>query len=295
MSNYENKINKRRVRSSYFSVVISLSLVLFMIGIIGILLINARQFSIFIKGNISLEVIFSNGAKKETIDQLVKNIQLSDYTLKQHFIDKKKALIEARKATGMTKDDPFYNDLIYPASLQVYLKTDYVEPKKVDSIARKLKAESGVLEIHYPKNELHTIYQNINKISFGALIIASLFLIIAALLIHHAIRLNIYAKRFTIKTMQLIGAKKSFIRRPFLWKSMYIGLFSALLAISILCGILYYLAVYQKFFQEPFALDYYSLAWLGIGIIFLGILLSLISTYFATSKFLKLRTEQLYY
>jgi len=294
MVSYENKINKRRVRSSYFSVVISLSLVLFMIGIIGILLINARQFSNFVKENISLEVIFSNGAKKETIDQFVKNVQRADYTLKKRFISKKQALIEARKATGMTEDDPFYNELIYPASLQVYLKAAYVEPQKADSIAQKLKAEAGVSEIHYPKNELRVIYQNIHKINLGALIIAGLFLIIAILLIHHAIRLNIYAKRFTIKTMQLIGAKKSFIRRPFLWKGVCIGLVSALLALLTLCGILYYLFTYQKVFQAPFTLDYYSLGLLGIGIILLGIILSFISTYFATSKFLRLRTEQLY-
>ncbi len=295
MSDYENKVNKRRARSSYISVIISMSLVLFMIGFIGVLLINAKQFSDFVKENISLEIIFSDGAKENQIDELVKKIKLSDYSRDQIFINKEQALIEAREVTGMTEDDPFYNEPIYPASLQVYLKADYVEPTKVDSIATKLRSNSIIDKIGYPKDELDTIYHNISKISIWALVIASLFLIIAIVLINNSIRLNIYSKRFTIKTMQLIGAKKSFIRRPFLWKSVFIGFISALLAILALGGILYYLFFYKKIFQEPFALDYNLLGLLALGIIAIGILLSYLSTYFATSKFLKLRTDQLYY
>lgn len=295
MSDYENKVNKRRARSSYISVIISMSLVLFMIGFIGILLINAKQFSDFVKENISLEIIFSDGAAENQIDELVKKIKLSDYSRDLIFINKEQALIEAREVTGMTKDDPFYNEPIYPASLQVYLKATYVEPAKVDSIAAKLRSNSIIDKIGYPKDELDTIYHNISKISIWALVIAGLFLIIAIVLINNSIRLNIYSKRFTIKTMQLIGAKKSFIRRPFLWKSVFIGLISALLAIAALGGILYYLFFYKKIFQEPFVLDYNLLGLLALGIILTGILLSYLSTYFATSKFLKLRTDQLYY
>lgn len=295
MSDYENKVNKRRARSSYISVIISMSLVLFMIGFIGILLINAKQFSDFVKENISLEIIFSDGAAENQIDELVKKIKLSDYSRDLIFINKEQALIEAREVTGMTKDDPFYNEPIYPASLQVYLKATYVEPAKVDSIATKLRSNGIIDKIGYPKDELDTIYHNISKISIWALVIAGLFLIIAIVLINNSIRLNIYSKRFTIKTMQLIGAKKSFIRRPFLWKSVFIGLISALLAIAALGGILYYLFFYKKIFQEPFVLDYNLLGLLALGIILTGILLSYLSTYFATSKFLKLRTDQLYY
>ncbi|MFV0237573.1 MAG: cell division protein FtsX [Flavobacteriales bacterium] len=295
MSDYENKVNKRRARSSYLSVIISMSLVLFMIGFIGILLINAKQFSDFVKENISLEIIFSDGAKENQINELVKKIKLSDYSRDQVFIDKEEALIEAREITGMTEDDPFYNEPIYPASLQVYLKAAYVEPLKVDSIANKLRSNSIIDKIGYPKDELNTIYHNISKISIWALAIASLFLVIAIILINNSIRLNIYSKRFTIKTMQLIGAKKSFIRRPFLWKSVVVGFISAILAISALGGIVYYLFFYKKIFQEPFVLDYSLLGILVLGIIVIGILLSYISTYFSTSKFLKLRTDQLYY
>ena len=272
-----------------------MSLVLFIIGFIGVLLINAKQFSNFVKENISLEIIFSDGAKENQIDEFVKKVTLADYSREEIFINKQQALIEAREVTGMTEDDPFYNEPIYPASLQVYLKADYVEPTKVDSIATKLGALSIVEKIGYPKDELDTIYRNISKISISALIVASLFLIIAVVLINNSIRLNIYSKRFTIKTMQLIGAKKSFIRSPFLWKSIVIGLFSALLAISALGAILYYLFFYKKIFQEPFTLDYTLLGILAIVIIAIGIILSFLSTYFATSKFLKLRTDQLYY
>ncbi len=295
MSDYENKVNKRRARSSYISVIISMSLVLFMIGFIGVLLINAKQFSDFVKENISLQIIFSDGANENQIDELVKKIKLSDYAREQVFIDKEQALIEAREASGMAEDDPFYNEPIYPASLQVYLKADYVEPVKVDSIAQKLQTYSIIQKIGYPKDELDIIYRNISRISLWALVIAGLFLIIAIVLINNSIRLNIYSKRFTIKTMQLIGAKKSFIRKPFLWKSVLIGFISALLALSALGGILYYLFYYKKIFQEPFALDHTLLGILALGIIAIGILLSYLSTYFATSKFLKLRTDQLYY
>lgn len=295
MSDYETKVNKRRARSSYISVIISMSLVLFMIGFIGILLINAKQFSDFVKENISLQIIFSDGASENQIDELVKKIKLSDYAREQVFIDKEQALIEAREASGMAEDDPFYNEPIYPASLQVYLKANYVEPGKVDSIAQKLQTYSIIQKIGYPKDELDIIYRNISRISIWALVIAGLFLIIAIVLINNAIRLNIYSKRFTIKTMQLIGAKKSFIRKPFLWKSVAIGFISALLALLVLGGILYYLFYYKRIFQEPFNLDYTLLGILALGIIATGILLSFLSTYFATSKFLKLRTDQLYY
>ncbi|MFV0530189.1 MAG: cell division protein FtsX [Flavobacteriales bacterium] len=295
MSDYENKVNKRRARSSYISVVISMSLVLFMIGFIGVLLINAKQFSDFVKENISLDIVFSDGAKENQIDELVKKIKLSDYSRDQLFIDKEQALIHGREATGMSKDDPFYNEPIFPASLHVYLKAEYVEPEKVDSIASKLRSNSIIDKIGYPKDELDIIYRNISKISFWALVVAGLFLIIAVVLINNSIRLNIYSKRFTIKTMQLIGAKKSFIRKPFLWKSIFVGLISALLAILAIGGILYYLFFYKKLYQEPFVLDYGMLGLLALGIIVIGILLSFLSTYFATSKFLKLRTDQLYY
>ncbi len=295
MSDYENKINKRRAKSSYISVIISMSLVLFLIGFIGVLLINAKQFSDYVKENISLEIIFSDTAKEKQIEELVKKIKIHNYTRDQNFVNKETALIEAREITGMSEDDPFYNEAIYPASLQVFLKAEYVEPTKVDSIANKLQSNLIVEKIGYPKDELKSIYKNIGRISFWSLIIAGLFLIIAIVLINNSIRLNIYSKRFSIKTMQLIGAKKSFIRRPFIKTSILIGLISSLIAISLNSGILYYLCFYKKLLIKPFVLNYNLLCLLALGITIIGITLSYLSTYFATSKFLKLRTDQLYY
>jgi cell division transport system permease protein len=175
----------------------------------------------------------------------------------------------------------------------VQLKADYVSTEKIAEIAEEISSRDYIEEVSYDKPLITLLNDNVKKISFWILVASGVFTFIAVLLINSSIRLSIYSKRFIIKTMQMVGATKTFIRRPFIWTNIKLGVLGAVIALIALGFVIYYVDINfpeLNLFQDPTILVF-----LFASVFFLGVLISFISTFFATQRFLNLRTDDLYY
>ncbi|MCH4822731.1 permease-like cell division protein FtsX [Gramella lutea] len=286
------RYQKRRLISSYFSVVISISLVLFLLGMLGLLVLNTKKVADHFKEQIALTVYLKDSAKEVEIEQLKKSLAMADYTKSTNYVSKE----DAAEAHSEEIGEDFMEFLGYNPlqnSIDVFMNADFVSSEQVDKIARNLTAKNFVDEVVYDKPLIALLNDNVKKISFWVLIASAVFTFIAVLLINSSIRLAVYSKRFIIKTMQMVGATKGFIRRPFIWQSVKLGLIGAILALIGMAAVLYYLN--NSFSELNLLGDIKMLATLFIGIFLMGIVITWISTYFATSRFLNLKTDELYY
>jgi cell division transport system permease protein len=283
---------KQKLISSYFSVVLSIGLVLFLLGILGLLVLNTKKMADHFKEQITISLFLKDTAKEVEIDQLQKSLAMAEYTKTATFVSKEEAAEQHSQEIGENFLDFLgYNPL--KNSIDVQLKADFVSLEKIEEIAAELSKKGYVDEVSYDKPLVGLLTENVKKISLWILIASAIFTFIAVLLINSSIRLSIYSKRFIIKTMQMVGATKTFIRRPFIWTNIKLGMLGALLALLALAGVLYYA---NKTFPElELFKDSSLLIMLFLGVFLLGILISFISTYFATQRFLNLRTDELYY
>lgn len=292
MSSSFEKYQKRRLISSYFSVVISIALVLFLLGLLGLLVLNTKKIADHFKEQIALTIYLKDTAKEVEITQLNKTLALAEYTKSTTYVTKEEAAEAHSKEIG----EDFMEFLGYNPlqnSIDVYFKADYISSGEIDEIAEELTAESFVDEVVYDKPLISLLNENVTKISFWILAISAIFTFIAVLLINSSIRLSVYSKRFIIKTMQMVGATKRFIRKPFIWKSVKLGMIGAVLALIGMGIVLYYM---NKSFPELELLkDVSLLAALFIGVFLMGIVITWLSTFFATQRFLNLKTDELYY
>ncbi|NEV94611.1 FtsX-like permease family protein [Psychroflexus sp. YR1-1] len=286
------KYQKRRLITSYFSVVISIALVLFLVGLLALLVLNTKKVADHFKEQIALTIYLKDTAKEVEIDQLQKSLALSEYTKSIEFVSKE----EAAKAYSEEIGEDFMEFLGYNPlqnSIDVYFNADYVSETKIAEISRDLGEKEFVDEIIYDKPLIALLNDNIKRLSFWILAVSGLLTFIAVLLINSSIRLSVYAKRFTIKTMQMVGATKRFIRRPFILKSVKLGIIGSSISLIGMAVVLYYL---DKSFPElKLISDEVLLAGIFAGVLVLGILISWLSTYFATQRFLNLKTDELYY
>lgn len=292
MASSFEKYQKRRLISSYFSVVLSISLVLFLLGLLGLLVLNTKKVADHFKEKIALTIYLKDSAKEVEITQLKQSLALAEYTKSAEFISKE----EAAEEHGETIGENFMEFLGYNPlqnSIDVYLLADYVSSAKLEEITNEISTKDFVEEIVYDKPLIALLNDNVKKISFWVLVISAIFTLIAVLLINSSIRLSVYAKRFTIKTMQMVGATKRFIRRPFVWRSVRLGMLGAILALIGMAFILYYL---NEYFPDLALLeDKILIGALFLGVFLLGVFITWISTFFATQRFLNLRTDELYY
>ena len=289
-SSFEN-FNKQRLITSYFSVVLSIFLVLFLLGSLGLFVINSKKITNDFKENIPMTIFFQNDATDSVINafdvELKNDLHIKNYA----FVHKDSAAKNNVDIVG--KDfmeflgfNPLQN------SFDLYLKGDYVNVDSINKIENTYRKNKLISEIIYDKDLVDMVNENIDKITTWILILSGVLTIIAMLLINSSMRLSIYSHRFTIKTMQMVGATKSFIRKPFIWKSIKLGILGSLLAII---GILS-LAIYIDglFPSLKIMNDFISLGIVIIGVFSLGILITWISTFFATQRFLNLKTDDLY-
>lgn len=291
MSKSFDKYQKRRLISSYFSVVISITLVLFLLGVLGMLVINARKVEKHFKEQIALSIDLKENVKNIEISQLEKNLKLSEYVKATRFISKEEAAEIAKEENGEKFMD-FIGYNPFQSSIDVYLKSEFVTLNKLEEIKTDLQEKSYIDEVRYDVDLVVLMNKNVKRISFWLIAISIIFAIIAMLLINSSIRLAVYSKRFIIKTMQMVGATKHFIRKPFIWKSIRLGIIGALIAIIGLYLVAYYL---NDKIPEIHLLDNpITFAILCAGILILGILITWISTFFATQRFLNLKTDDLY-
>lgn len=291
MSTGENKHTSRRLKSSYFTTIISISLVLFMLGMLGLIVLNAKQISDHVKENIGFSIILKDGIKDVEIVQIQKSLDAENFVKSTHFIHPDTAAAELQQELG----EDFisflgYNPLL--ASIDVKLNADYANNDSLAVIEANLTNNPKIKEVFYQKDLVSLINENVKKISFYLLGFSGLLLIIAMALINNTIRLSIYSKRFLIKTMQLVGAKSTFIQKPFVLKGIGNGIAAAILAIGLIVLFLYYL---QK--QMPEIIDFKNIELYGalfLIVIILGILISWISTTLAVRKYLRMDAGNLY-
>lgn len=292
MSESFEKYQKRRLRSSYFSVIISIALVLFLLGLIGLLLLQTKKISDYFKEQAAITLFIKNEVKKESIAKLQASIDAEPFTKSSKFVSKE----EAAKIYKEENGEDFMNFLGYNPlqnSIDVHLKADFVSPEKMLEIEALYKKNALISEVSYDKPLIEMLTKNVKKISIIILIFSALATLIVIVLINSSIRLSIYSKRFTIKTMQMVGATKRFIRRPFIWQTVKLGIIGSIIAMSALAAVIFY---FDKYFpQFELIKEEIKLGALFGGIFLLGILITWISTFFATQRFLNLRTDELYF
>jgi len=291
MSSSFERYQKRRLISSYFSVVLSIALVLFLLGILGLLVLNAKKVADLFKEQVTVTIYLKDNAKDVEVKQLEKSLALADYVKSTVYVSKEQAA-EAMKAENGEDFMAFLGFNPLQNNIDVNLKADFVTSEKLEELAASASEKSFVDEVRYDKDLVTLMNSRVKKISFWVLLLSAIFTLIAVLLINSSIRLSVYAKRFTIKTMQMVGATKRFIRRPFVWKSIRLGILGAIIALIGLGFIVYYV---DKTFPELSLRQNPILIGALFGIVFLlGIIISWLSTHFATQRFLNLKTDQLY-
>lgn len=291
LSNFES-YQKRRLRSSYFSVVISIALVLFMVGFLGLVLLKSTQVANYFKEEVVITLFLKNDTSNPQIESLRNSLINEEFTRKIIYISKE----EAAKFYSEDLGEDFVNYLgtnPLKNSIDIYLNSGFVTPEKMGEIANEFKNNAYIFEVSYDKPLVTFLTQNIQKVSFWLFVISSFFGLIALILINSSIRLSVYSKRFNIKTMQMVGATKSFIRKPFIWNGIQLGFIGAIIALIGLGIVIYYID--QKIPTLQLTTDYITLAYLGGGILIIAFIISWLSTYFATQRFLNLQTEKLYY
>ncbi len=287
-----DKYSKRRLAGSSITTIVSLSLVLFMLGFLGIIILNTRKLSDNFKESIGIQVVINDNAKEVDVQHLIKTLDASDYVKSTQSISKDEAAKKLQKDIGEDFIDFLgFNPL--SASITVRLKAGYANADSLAWIEKELLETNLVKEVIYQKSLVNSINENVKTISLWVLIISSVLMFIALALINNTIRLTIYSKRFIIKTMQLVGATQGFIRRPFVLKGIRHGIYGAGIAIAMLIGFLFFI---QKQLPELADLqDPNMLASLFGIVILLGIIISWISTSLAVRKYLRLKSDELYY
>ncbi len=292
MASSFDSYQKRKLVSSYISVVVSIALVLFLLGCLGLLVINSKKLADHFKEQVVMTIYLNDTAKEVETNQLKKSLAMADYTKESVYVTKEEAAELMKAETGEDFMDFLgYNPL--KNSIDVYLKADFVTTEKLAEISEGLANKDFIEDINYDNDLVELMNNNVQKITFWVLIISGLFTLIAVLLINSSIRLAVYSKRFIIKTMQMVGATKSFIRKPFVWQSVKLGVIGALLALGGLAVVMYY--VNLTFPELELIKNTISIIALFVGVFLIGVLITWVSTFIATQRFLNLKTDQLYY
>ena len=282
-------IKNRRLFTSYVSITVIMSIVLFLFGFFGIFFISSNSIANSFKEDFSVSIFFKENAKKIEIIQLQNELLMSSYIQKLKYISKDDALLIMKDEYGQDFIQELgFNPLVN--SIDINLKSEFVEASSLDSISAIISKKKYVDEITYDKNLINSINNNIRRVSLWLMPSIMILSIITFLVINSSIRLSIYSNRQLIKTMQLVGATKSFIRRPFIRTNILLSIISSLISISILILLIYYIDSNISFVEN---IKLQSLIMLFIIIISLGLIISYISTFLATQNILKIKADNL--
>ena len=293
MESYNEKYYRRKINASYITSIISITLVLFTLGFLGMFVLHAKSLSNYIKENIGFEIIMKDGVKEVDIVYLKKLLDINPGIKSTEYITKEEATrrltnVLGEDFTGFIEDDE--NPLL--PSIDVRFNAEWANNDSIMTMEKFVLQNASVKEVYYQKSVVHLINKNIQKISLVLFGFSLLLLLIAVALINNTIRLSIYSKRFIIRSMQLVGATESFIIWPFLVIGITQGLISALFAMGILHGIL--LAAQQNIPELVLLSSIDMLIYLNAFILVSGLLIAGVSTFFAVNKYLKMKTDALY-
>ncbi len=291
MEEFEASESSKKTKTIYISTVFGIAMVLLMIGLLGLLLVDANNLSRYVKENIVLNIFVDEGAHETDVLQLQKQLDANPIVKQTQYVSKELAARNLQKDLG----EDFVKFLGYnplSQSLDVYLKAEYANNTDIDKFKADLLKNPLVKEVKYQRSLVDQMNQNLTSISLIILAFAAIFVILSVALINNTIRLAIYSQRFLIKSMQLVGATKNFIRKPFLLYGIWHGVLGALIAIIILMGTLY---LAEKQIPDLVILQNYT----EFGIVFLiviglGIFISGFSTFLAVNKYLRLKIYNLY-
>ena len=285
MKNYKN----RRLIASYTSVVIIMSIVLFLLGLFGIFFITSNSIINSFKEKLTISVFFNENAKEIDITQFKNEVLMSDYISNLKYISKEDAVLIMKEDYG----DDFIKDLGYNPlvnSADIALRNQYVTSYRIDSISKIIEQKDFVDEVIYDKDLINMINENIAKVTYWFIPIISFLILITFLIINSSIRLSIFSKRELIKTMQLVGAEKSFIRKPFIKTNLVLSLISSIISIILISFVIYYLNLNIDVIEN---INLNLIYILFISLVIFGFTISFFSTYFATQNILKIKSESL--
>jgi cell division transport system permease protein len=292
MATGKDKIANRRMRGSYVTTVVGIALVLFMLGSLGLIMLNAQKLSDHVRENIRFQIYLKDNAKEVDVAKLKKSIDASAYT--------KSALLKTKEEAARELQEELGEDFIgfldgvnpIPATIDLKLEAAYTHTDSIQWIVQKLQANANVKEVAYSPDLIAKVNENMKKISMVLLGFSILLLLIAVALINNTIRLAMYSKRFIIRSMQLVGANRNFIQRPFLWQGIVQGVLAGLIAMGMLVGLLYFLRnEIPEFLQFQDMVIFAKL--FGLTVL-LGIFIAFISTFFAVNRYIRMKLDDLY-
>jgi len=282
---------KKRFKKISLTTTLSMSLVLFLIGLVSMLVFVARDLSVYVKENIDLSIILEDKIMKSDMDRIEKFIGLSPFTKSVVYISKEDALKDHIASLGENPEDFLgYNPLL--ASLEVKLKADYANTDSVAVIESRFKNFDGVNQIAYQKDLVSLINSNVSKLSFLLLCLTIVLMIVSVALINNTVRLAVFSNRFLINTMKLVGANRSFILKPYLKQAVVHGIVAGIFSLVLLTLMVVYIQL--EFGMVVKIINLFSSIIVALFVIVCGVILSSLSTYFAVSKYLKMTTNEMY-
>jgi len=288
----EQKAGTGRLRASYITSIISITLVLFMLGLLGMIILHGKKLSEYVRENISVSVMLKDNVVDEMVLNYMKRLQKTSYVKEAVFISREQAAKELSNELG----EDFVQFLGYnplPSSIDLQLKSGYANSDSIARIEKQLMTSNLVKEVVYQKSLIDQVNSNISKITLVILSFSLILLVISVILINNTIKLSIYSRRFLIRSMQLVGATENFIRLPFLKKSIFHGTIAGVIAVILLIVTMY--AARQRI-PEIIALqqDMQQFAVFFALVLVLGIVLSALSTWLSVNKFLRMKVDNLY-
>lgn len=292
MADKQEKYSQRRLITSSISTVVGVTLVLYMLGLLGLIILHAKKISDYVKENIGFTVYLNDDTKEVDIIQLQKILDARNYVKSTEYVTGENASKDFEKDLGENFVS-FVGEYPIPSYIEVHFKADYANTDSLNALQKELEINSIVSEVSYQESEVAEMNKNLRKISLILFGISVLLMVISIALINNTIRLSVFSKRFLLRTMQLIGATENFIRRPFLLKGIVQGIISSVIAIILLVFTLYFA---QKEIPDLEQLQDATLfIKLFIFVMVLGMVISWISTYLAVRKYLKIKIDYLYY
>lgn len=292
MSRADNRIMRRRIAKAYLSSVISISLVLLLVGVASMLLVNAKGVSDYFKENMQISVLMKQNVSDEDALAFRDELDEAPYIKSTDFISREQGQRELADQLGDDFLDVFETSPI-PVSVDVTLKAEYVSADSLEVVRNEIALSPLVDEVVYQQSLVDALNANLSRISLVMAVFIGLLLFISFVLINNTVRLNVFARRFTIHTMKLVGATKSFIRAPFLVQSAFQGVFSAMIANVVLVAVLF---VMRNEFEQLFRIFRMDLLLVVMGIVLVcGLIICLASTWFVVNRLVGLKKDELYY
>ena len=292
MGKKEKNIIAKRLVHSYLSSIISIALVLLLIGIFGVLAINANTVQNYFKENVKISAILKENVTELQAKKLQHKLDLNPAVKSTLFISKEEGTEQMKKLLGDDFLSAFDSNPI-PISIELSLKGNYFNPDSLKSFTSSIMKEGSIEEVAYQESLMQMLNNNMERIAYFFMVFIGLLMFVSFVLINNTVRLNVYSKRFSIYTMRLVGAKRSFIRGPFLTKALFQGMFSGLLAALALVGILY---LVRNEFEQMFTV--FNMELIGavlVGLVVMGALICLVCTFFVVNKLVSLNNDDLYY